>query len=73
MNKQTLIAIVVAALVVVGVLAYYLIADQISSSRITDFDACVASGRPVMEIYPAQCSVDGKIFVQDVPPISGSY
>ncbi|MEK7509876.1 MAG: hypothetical protein AAB605_04145 [Patescibacteria group bacterium] len=37
---------------------------------ITNFDECATAGNPIMESYPRQCrTADGRLFVEDVPPI----
>ena len=70
MNKRILAAVIVVVAIAIGGLTYYLVATQASPGRITNFEQCAASGRPVMESYPRQCMADGHNFVEDVPPIT---
>ncbi|MFA7662733.1 MAG: Gmad2 immunoglobulin-like domain-containing protein [Patescibacteria group bacterium] len=39
---------------------------EISNSEITNFEECVADGRPVMESYPRQCSANGQNFTENI-------
>lgn len=42
------------------------------TSKITNFDECVAAGNPVMESYPEQCAAQGKTFVNTDQKASNS-
>ena len=59
-------AIIVAAVIVVVLGVWAMIANRPSSSRITSFEECAAV-YPVMESYPEQCRTpSGQLFVRDI-------
>jgi len=40
--------------------------DEVSETKITDFESCVAAGNPVMESFPRQCQANGKTYDEDI-------
>ena len=70
MNKNTILFILILALVVlVGAVAYFAAnkTTEAPAVVIDSFDLCVASGYPVMESYPRQCRTpDGKNLAEDI-------
>lgn len=54
-------------LVIGGVIGYFAaLSGQPKDGPINSYDECVAAGYPIMESYPARCSVPGgKSFTQD--------
>lgn len=61
------------ALAVVSMIVYEMVprmSASVPQPIITNFEECAAAGNPVMESYPRQCrSADGRLFVEDVPPV----
>lgn len=65
----------IAVLFVIGVVIIFFLPREVKgpeinqSTRVSNFESCVAAGYPVMESFPAQCrTADGRIFVQEVEP-----
>jgi eight-cysteine-cluster-containing protein len=70
---QTLGLLILAAMFAILAMWVYSIAPKMQASIpapvITNFEECAQAGNPVMESYPRQCrSVDGRLFVEEVPP-----
>ena len=61
MNKRIII-VVLFLLLLVGFM-YFVPYNKVV---IESFEDCASSGNPVMESYPRQCSVDGKIFIENI-------
>lgn len=59
-----IIVVVVAVAAVAGWLVYNNSQDD-TTSKITNFEECVAAGNPVMDSYPEQCSANGQTFVKE--------
>jgi len=59
---------IVIVCLVVGVIAGIAIAysQKTTEQIIEDFEACSRAGYPIMESYPRQCVVDGKIFTEEI-------
>lgn len=62
------------ALAVVSMVVYQMVprlSVSLPQPIVTNFEECVAAGNPVMESYPRQCRTkDGRLFVEDAPPIN---
>lgn len=64
MSKNS-IAIIIAVLVFVLIgSAAYVLTTKFMKSDINSFEECVAAGYPILETYPRQCSVNGRIFTE---------
>ena len=68
--EAILIFVIIGALVGVGWWVYSRNNKENSNTQstnnsITNFDECVASGNPVAESYPEQCSANGQTFVNE--------
>lgn len=64
-KRNVSVGALVGILLVVFFLLYLGI-NSIKRNSVTSFDQCVATGQPVMESYPRQCSVGGKTFVEKI-------
>ncbi len=53
-------------LLILIIIASYLYYLQPKKPVITTFDECVAAGNPVRESYPAQCTANDQIFIQNI-------
>lgn len=69
MSKQKLTIIIVAALVVVLLFSagmMYLLRAKSRQKNINSFTECEKVGGLVLEIYPRQCSLNGKTFTESI-------
>ncbi|MFA6522332.1 MAG: Gmad2 immunoglobulin-like domain-containing protein [Patescibacteria group bacterium] len=71
-QKQTIVLIAgiaaIPVLAIIGV-AIFMVTQgnlKIGSSAISNFEECAASGQPVMESYPRQCSYAGQTYSEDI-------
>ncbi len=65
MGNKFIVAAIIAAVAVVGVILFG--AGKFSGEAIADFDSCVSAGYPILESYPEQCRVPGgKTFTRDI-------
>lgn len=62
--------ILLCAIGAVGV-AYFLYQQQ-KVAAVSNFEDCKQGGYPVMESYPARCTVGGKTFIEEIPSPSGT-
>lgn len=67
-NKKHPLKIIINITLVIFLIGAYLFFKQIQSeyTAINTFEACVDAGYPVLEMYPEQCKIPGKIFVNKV-------
>lgn len=80
--------LLVIAILVVGVGAYFLLKAQMMpaddtvnepqppigpTQQITNFDECKAAGYPIMESFPEQCAANGQTFVNERQAAGGLY
>ncbi len=63
-NKKHPLKIIINITLVIFLIGAYLFFKQIQSeyTAINTFEACVDAGYPVLETYPEQCKIPGKIF-----------
>lgn len=63
-----------ALIPLIGIGWWWMVTNTVDAVPVTSFETCVAAGNPVMESYPPQCrSKDGRLFVQDVPPVQATH
>jgi len=63
MNKQTSLILTII-LVAVLIAIIFIVKQPKEYQNIVDFESCAASGNPVMESYPRQCTANGKTYVE---------
>lgn len=63
-KKQAYIPLLILLLLVVAVALVALIANK--DDGVTDFNSCVEKGYPVLESFPRQCNVDGRIYIEKI-------
>jgi len=64
-KKNASLGVIVGAVLVV-LFIVYLSLNNIKRTSITTFEECAATGAPIMESYPRQCTINGKTFVESL-------
>lgn len=59
---KKLVYFFVAALVMISAIFIW---KSFNRASISDYEACVAAGNPVLESNPPQCMSGGKVFIED--------
>jgi hypothetical protein len=66
MNHMNRLALIAAAVVLMGAGCISMPPSSSEVDSITDFDSCAAAGNPIMESYPRQCAAGGKTYVEQL-------
>ncbi len=68
MKKQPVLILAAILFLVLGFILVVYLGSRAKEKSISNFAECAASGRPVMESYPRQCSANGQTFTEIITP-----
>lgn len=63
-KKQAYIPLLIVLLLAVAVAFVALISNK--NDGVTNFNSCVEKGYPVLESFPRQCNVNGRIYIEKI-------